>query len=89
MYMIFDLLISMLELFISETSDCKCNFLRQENLASFIGCVSLVSHQLNCLCYLTVTGVVSAQIRHGYAAGCDMHLPCQHNFRLCLIWRVV
>lgn len=37
MYMIFDLLITVFELFISETSDCKCYFLRKESLVSFKG----------------------------------------------------
>jgi len=41
MYMIFDLLMFRFELFISETSDCVCYFLRKENHASLIECYKL------------------------------------------------
>lgn len=38
MFMIFDLIITMFELLISEISDCKCYFLRKESFVSSVGC---------------------------------------------------
>lgn len=39
--MIFDLIISMFELLISEVSDCRCCFLRKEIFVSSVGCYML------------------------------------------------
>lgn len=75
---IFDLLISTFELFIGDTSGNKRCFLGKENLASFTGCCKLAFIQVE----LTATGGLSVRLGHGFAAGCDVCLPCQHHVRL-------
>lgn len=79
--MIFDLIISMFELLISEISDCKCCFLRKENFVSSVECSCNHLKYLSCL---AAAGGVSVALEHGEATGCDVYQPHRHNFRFCL-----